>query len=88
MSFLRLNSQCHQASMGAVFVEVSVCKAQSVCVNPGEENREETGHWKVTGDCRQNNIVVKGNKNKAGIGSSFHHSQGECKAGPMELPGG
>lgn len=46
-------------------------KVQSVCVNPGEENMAETGHCKVTGGCRQDNVVLKGNENKVGIGSSF-----------------
>lgn len=50
--------------MGGVFVEVFVCKVQSVCVNPGEENLAGTGPCKVTWGCRQDNIVVKSNKSK------------------------
>lgn len=45
----------------------------------------EMENAKVTCVCRQNSIVVKGNKSKVGIGLSFLYSQGQCKEGPVEL---
>lgn len=59
--------------------------SECVCVNPGEERAAGAGHCKGTGDCRQDDIAVKGNKNKLIIGSSFLHSHGQCKTGPVEL---
>lgn len=70
-----------------VFVEVFVCKDQSGSV-PILERRTGQEHCKVTGDCRQGNVVVKGNKNKAIIGSFCLHSPGEGEPGPVELSGG
>ena len=45
----------------------------------------EAENYKVTCVCRQNSIVVNGNKNKLGISFSFLYSQGQCKEGPVEL---